>query len=157
MRFTEINVFGVFVSPMSVMLLAAWVVVHLLHRMADRTGLWRHLWHPRLGQRGHLRHRAVRHRYLRGTIGGGHMPDTNPPDTNAPDTGPPDTSPHAKLLSHDAALALAPPPPWRLAAPGAGPAHAHADRRRVRWRLGRVAGLCRPRPGPATARCAPTS
>ncbi len=48
MRFTEINVFGVFVSPMSVMLLAAWVVVHLLHRIADRTGLWRHLWHPAL-------------------------------------------------------------------------------------------------------------
>ena len=37
------------------------------------------------------------------------MPDTNPPDTNAPGTSPPDTSPHAKLLSHDAALALAPP------------------------------------------------
>jgi hypothetical protein len=48
MRFTEIDLFGVFVSPMAVMLLAAWVVLQLVRRIADRMGLWRHLWHPAL-------------------------------------------------------------------------------------------------------------
>ena len=48
MRYVELNVFGVFISPLAAMLLAAWVVLLLLRRVADRTGLWRHLWHPAL-------------------------------------------------------------------------------------------------------------
>jgi len=48
MRFAEIDLFGVFVSPMAVMLLIAWIVLQLLQRIADRAGLWRHLWHPAL-------------------------------------------------------------------------------------------------------------
>ena len=48
MRYVELNVFGVFISPLAAMLLAAWVVLLLLRRIADRTGLWRHLWHPAL-------------------------------------------------------------------------------------------------------------
>ena len=48
MRFTEINLFGVYVAPMSVMMVAAWVVTISLRRFADRFGLLRHVWHPSL-------------------------------------------------------------------------------------------------------------
>ena len=46
MRFTEINLFGVYVAPISVMLAAAWVVTIALRRVAARFGLLRHVWHP---------------------------------------------------------------------------------------------------------------
>ena len=46
MRFTEINLFGVYVAPMSLMLVAAWVVTIALRRAAVRFGLLRHVWHP---------------------------------------------------------------------------------------------------------------
>ena len=46
MRFTEINLFGVYVAPISVMLVAAWVVTIALRRVAARFGLLRHVWHP---------------------------------------------------------------------------------------------------------------
>ena len=39
MRFTEINLFGVYVAPISVMLVAAWVVTIGLRRFAARFGL----------------------------------------------------------------------------------------------------------------------
>jgi protein AaeX len=45
-RFTEINLFGVFVAPISVMLVAAWVVTIGLRRFAARFGLLRYVWHP---------------------------------------------------------------------------------------------------------------
>ena len=48
MRFTEVNIFGVYVAPMSVMLVAAWVVVITLRRIAARYGLLRYVWHPAL-------------------------------------------------------------------------------------------------------------
>ena len=48
MRFSEINIFGVYVSPVSVILLAAFVLLLLLRRLADRSGLWRRMWHPAL-------------------------------------------------------------------------------------------------------------
>jgi hypothetical protein len=48
MRFTEINLFGVYVAPMSVMLVAAWVVTIALRRVASRFGLLRYVWHPAL-------------------------------------------------------------------------------------------------------------
>jgi protein AaeX len=48
MRFTEVNIFGVYVAPMSVMLIAAWVVVIVLRRIAARWGLLRYVWHPAL-------------------------------------------------------------------------------------------------------------
>jgi hypothetical protein len=47
-RFTEINLFGVYVAPMSVMMVAAWVVTISLRRFAARFGLLRHVWHPSL-------------------------------------------------------------------------------------------------------------
>jgi protein AaeX len=48
MRFTEINLFGVYVAPISVMLVAAWTVTIALRRVAARFGLLRHVWHPAL-------------------------------------------------------------------------------------------------------------
>ena len=48
MRFTEINLFGVYVAPMSVMVVAAWVITIGLRRVAARFGLLRYVWHPPL-------------------------------------------------------------------------------------------------------------
>jgi hypothetical protein len=47
-RFTEINVLGVYVAPMSLMMVAAWLVTITLRRGADRFGLLRYVWHPAL-------------------------------------------------------------------------------------------------------------
>jgi protein AaeX len=47
-RFAEINLFGVYVAPISVMMLTAWLVVIALRRVADHFGLLRHVWHPPL-------------------------------------------------------------------------------------------------------------
>jgi hypothetical protein len=46
-RFTEINLFGVYVAPMSWMMVAAWVVTIGLRRFAARFGLLRYVWHRR--------------------------------------------------------------------------------------------------------------
>ena len=48
MRFTEINLFGVYVAPISLMMVAAWVVTIVLRRLAARFGLLRYVWHPSL-------------------------------------------------------------------------------------------------------------
>ena len=48
MRFVEIDLFGVYVAPISVMLVFAWVVAIALRRAAARFGLLRHVWHPAL-------------------------------------------------------------------------------------------------------------
>jgi len=48
MRFTEINLFGVYVAPISVMMVAAWLVTIGLRRIAARFGLMRYVWHPAL-------------------------------------------------------------------------------------------------------------
>lgn len=48
MRFTEINLFGVYVAPISLMIAAAWLVVIGLRRAAARFGLLRYVWHPAL-------------------------------------------------------------------------------------------------------------
>jgi hypothetical protein len=47
-RFSEINLFGVYVAPMSVMMVAAWVATIGLRRLAARFGLLRYVWHPSL-------------------------------------------------------------------------------------------------------------
>ena len=46
MRFTEVNLFGVYVAPISVMMVAAWMVTIALRRSAARFGLLRDVWHP---------------------------------------------------------------------------------------------------------------
>ena len=48
MRFTEINLFGVYVAPVSVMMVVAWVITIGLRRSAARFGLLRYVWHPSL-------------------------------------------------------------------------------------------------------------
>jgi len=48
MRFSEINLFGVYVAPISVMLIAAWIVTVALRRATARFGLLNHVWHPAL-------------------------------------------------------------------------------------------------------------
>jgi protein AaeX len=45
-RFAEINLFGVYVAPISVMMVAAWMVTIGLRRVAARFGLLRYVWHP---------------------------------------------------------------------------------------------------------------
>jgi protein AaeX len=45
-RFIEINLFGVYVAPISVMMIAAWVITIGMRRFAARFGLLRHVWHP---------------------------------------------------------------------------------------------------------------
>ena len=46
MRFTEINLFGVYVAPIWLMMVAAWIVTIALRRSAARFGLLRDVWHP---------------------------------------------------------------------------------------------------------------
>jgi hypothetical protein len=48
MRFAEVDLFGVYVAPMSVMMAAAWLVLIALRRAADHFALLRHVWHPAL-------------------------------------------------------------------------------------------------------------
>ena len=48
MRFTEIDLFGVYVAPISLMMVAAWLVTIALRRVASRFGLLRYVWHPSL-------------------------------------------------------------------------------------------------------------
>jgi protein AaeX len=48
MNFAEVNLFGVYVAPISLMMVAAWFVQIALRRVADHFGLLRHVWHPAL-------------------------------------------------------------------------------------------------------------
>jgi hypothetical protein len=48
MRFTEINLFGVYVAPISAMFVVAWVITIALRRVIARFGLLNHVWHPAL-------------------------------------------------------------------------------------------------------------
>jgi hypothetical protein len=48
MRFAEINLLGVYVAPISVLMVVAWLVTIGLRRAANRFALLRHVWHPSL-------------------------------------------------------------------------------------------------------------
>jgi len=48
MRFTEVDLFGVYVAPLSLMMVAAWLVTMALRRVASRLELLRYVWHPAL-------------------------------------------------------------------------------------------------------------
>ncbi len=48
MRFAELNLFGVYVAPISIIMAAAWVVAIALRRVANRFGLLRYVWHRAL-------------------------------------------------------------------------------------------------------------
>jgi len=47
-RFVEIDLFGVYVAPISLMLVGAWLITIALRRIANRAGLLRFVWHPAL-------------------------------------------------------------------------------------------------------------
>ena len=48
MSFAEVDLFGVYVAPISLMMVASWFVLIALRQMADNFGLLRHVWHPAL-------------------------------------------------------------------------------------------------------------
>jgi len=48
MSFTEVDLFGVYVAPISLLAVAAWIVVLGLRWIAARYRLLRHVWHPAL-------------------------------------------------------------------------------------------------------------
>ena len=48
MGLTEIDVFGVYVSPYAVLLVAIWAVVFALRVVLTRLGILIHAWHPAL-------------------------------------------------------------------------------------------------------------
>jgi hypothetical protein len=47
-RLAEINMLGVYVAPISLMMVAAWLVTIVLRGAAGRFGLLRYVWHPAL-------------------------------------------------------------------------------------------------------------
>ena len=48
MRYTELNLFGVYVAPIAPMLIIAWLLLIPVRRFADRFALLRFVWHPAL-------------------------------------------------------------------------------------------------------------
>ena len=48
MKFVEVDLLGVYVAPISVMMVAAWFVTVALRRGAGRFGLLAYVWHPAL-------------------------------------------------------------------------------------------------------------
>jgi len=48
MNFAEVDLLGVYVAPMSLMMVAAWLVTIALRRVAARLRLLRFVWHPAL-------------------------------------------------------------------------------------------------------------
>jgi protein AaeX len=48
LSFTEIDLFGVYVAPISLIMVGAWLVTIALRRVASRTGLLQYVWHPAL-------------------------------------------------------------------------------------------------------------
>jgi hypothetical protein len=45
---SEVNLFGVYVAPISVMMVVAWLATITLRRVLVRFGLLRYVWHPAL-------------------------------------------------------------------------------------------------------------
>ena len=48
MRFNEINLFGLYVAPITLIMAVAWGIYVLLRRIGDRFGLTPLVWHPAL-------------------------------------------------------------------------------------------------------------
>jgi hypothetical protein len=44
----EIDLLGVYVAPISLLMVAAWPITIALRRVASRYGLLQHVWHPAL-------------------------------------------------------------------------------------------------------------
>ncbi|NEU95254.1 DUF1656 domain-containing protein [Bradyrhizobium uaiense] len=48
MSFAEVNVFGVYVAPISIMMVAAWLILQPLRWLASKVRILRLVWHPAL-------------------------------------------------------------------------------------------------------------
>jgi protein AaeX len=48
LKFVEVDLFGVYVAPISVMMVGTWFVTMILRRVAGRFGLLAYVWHPAL-------------------------------------------------------------------------------------------------------------
>jgi hypothetical protein len=48
LRFVEVDLLGIYVAPISVMMVAAWFVTLVIRRAADRFGSLTYVWHPAL-------------------------------------------------------------------------------------------------------------
>jgi len=48
MRYAEIDLLGVYVAPIALMIVAAWLLILPIRRFAERAGLLRFVWHPAL-------------------------------------------------------------------------------------------------------------
>lgn len=48
MRYAEIDLLGVYVAPISLMIVAAWLFLLPVRRLAEHFGLLRFVWHPAL-------------------------------------------------------------------------------------------------------------
>ena len=48
MRFTEIDLLGVYVAPIAPMIVIAWLLMFPVRRLAEHFGLLRFVWHPAL-------------------------------------------------------------------------------------------------------------
>ena len=48
MKFFEVDLLGVYVAPISLMMVGAWLVTIALRRAVSRFGLLQHIWHPAL-------------------------------------------------------------------------------------------------------------
>jgi len=48
MRYAEIDLLGVYVAPISLMIVAAWLLLLPVRRLAEHFGLLRFVWHPAL-------------------------------------------------------------------------------------------------------------
>jgi hypothetical protein len=48
MKFAEIDILGIYVAPISLMIVGAWLLTVALRAAVSRFGLLRHVWHPAL-------------------------------------------------------------------------------------------------------------
>ena len=48
MKLSEIDLFGVYVAPLSVIMVVAWLLLLLVRRAVIYTGLAHYVWHPAL-------------------------------------------------------------------------------------------------------------
>jgi hypothetical protein len=48
MKFAEIDILGIYVAPISLMIVAAWLLTVALRAAVSRFGLLRYVWHPAL-------------------------------------------------------------------------------------------------------------
>jgi hypothetical protein len=48
MRYAEVDLLGVYVAPIALMIVAAWLLILPIRRYAERFGLLRFVWHPAL-------------------------------------------------------------------------------------------------------------